>query len=103
MELPLPDHNAAIGLMLGKLVAPEVGVLNNLDEVTAIGFKTVLAGDLPGTVFLTDEVIARMEHYSCIMPAHNPPYVAAIRIFQQLTPEKPLVGVFERHYVWLRG
>ena len=95
LELPLPDHNAAIGLMLDKLVSPEVGVLNSLDEVAAIGFKTVLAGDLPGTVLLTDEVIAGMEHYSCILPAHNPPYVAAIRVFQQRTPGKPLVGVFE--------
>ena len=95
LELPLPDHNVAIGLALAKLVDAEVGVLNSLDEVAAIGFKTVLAGDLPGTVFLTDEVIARMEHYSCIVPAHNPPYISAIRIFRQQTPGKPLVGVFE--------
>ena len=95
LELPLPDHNAAISLTLNKLVDAGAGVLNSLDEVAAIGFKTVLAGDFPGTVLLTDEVIAGMEHYNCILPAHNPPYIAAIRIFQQLTPEKPLVGVFE--------
>ena len=95
LEIPLPDHNAAVNLMLSKLVAQDVGVLNSLDQVAAIGFKTVLAGDLPETVLLTDEVIARMEHYNIIMPAHNPPYVAAIRIFQQLLPRTPLVGVFE--------
>ncbi len=95
LELPLPDHNAAISLTLGKLVDPEVGVINSLDEVAAVGFKTVLAGDFPGTTLLTDEVIAGMERYSPIFPAHNPPYVAAIRNFKKLTPGKPLVGVFE--------
>ena len=95
LELPLPDHNAAISLTLDKLVDPEVGVLNSLGEVAAIGFKTVLAGDFPGTTLLTEEVIAGMEHYSPIFPAHNPPYIAAIRNFKKLTPGKPLVGVFE--------
>jgi acetate kinase len=95
LELPLPDHNAAIGLMLEKLVDPEIGVIDSLDAISAVGFKTVLAGDIPETVFITDEVIAGMEQYNCVMPAHNPPYIAAIRVFQKLTPGKPLVGVFE--------
>lgn len=95
LELPLPDHNTAISLALDKLVDPEVGVLSSLDEVAAVGFKTVLAGDFPGTTLLTEEVIAGMEHYSPIFPAHNPPYVAAVRNFKQLMPGKPLVGVFE--------
>jgi len=95
LELPLPDHNAAISLALEKLVDSQVGVLASLDEVAAVGFKTVLAGDFPGTTLLTEEVIAGMEHYSSIFPAHNPPYVAAVRNFKQLMPGKPLVGVFE--------
>ncbi len=95
MELPIPDHNVAISLILDKLIDPEVGVLNSFNEVAAIGFKTVLAGDFPGTTLITEEVIAGMEHYSPIFPSHNPPYIAAIRIFQQLAPGKPLVGVFE--------
>ena len=95
LELPLPDHNAAISLALDKLVDPEAGVLSSLDEVAAVGFKTILAGDFPGTTLLTEEVIAGMEHYSPIFPAHNPPYIAAVRNFKQLMPGKPLVGVFE--------
>ena len=57
LELPLPDHNAAIKLALDRLVDREMGVLSSLDELAAVGFKTVLAGDLPGTVLITDEVI----------------------------------------------
>lgn len=95
LELPLPDHNAAISLALDKLVDSEVGALNSLDEVAAVGFKTILAGDFPGTILITEEVIAGMEHYSSIFPSHNPPYVAAVRNFKQLMPGKPLVGVFD--------
>jgi len=95
MELPLPDHDAAIDIMLGKLLDPGFGALKNPGELAAIGFKTVLAGDLPGTLLLTDEVIAGMERYNVILPAHNPPYISAIRTFQRLLPGKPLIGVFE--------
>jgi acetate kinase len=95
LELPLPDHNTAIDIMLNKLADTEHGVLNSLDELAAIGFKTVLAGDLPGTLLLTDDVIADMERYNVILPSHNPPYISAIRTFQWLLPRTPLVGVFE--------
>ena len=36
-----------------------------------------------------------MEYYVDMAPAHNPPYLEAIRMFQQIMPDKKLVGVFE--------
>jgi acetate kinase len=71
------------------------GVLGGLDEIDAVGFKTVQAGEENGSVLLTDRVLAAMERYQELAPAHNPPYLAAIRMFRELLPETPLVGVFE--------
>jgi acetate kinase len=36
-----------------------------------------------------------MEDWKTVAPAHNPPYIETIRVFQQVLPETPLVGVFE--------
>ena len=44
---------------------------------------------------LTPDVLQGMEDYMVIAPAHNTPYLSAIRQFQKLTPDAKLVGVFE--------
>jgi acetate kinase len=36
-----------------------------------------------------------MEVLNPLLPRHNPPYIAAIRIFKELVPQTPLVGLFE--------
>ena len=48
----------------------EVGVLNSIDEIERIGFKTVLA---PGysVALLDDKVEARMQEFLDVAPAHN--------------------------------
>jgi len=70
-------------------------IIVNLSEIDAVGFKTVQAGEKNGSVLLTDEVIGAMEDYCDLAPAHNPPYLEAIRMFEKLMPDTPLVGVFE--------
>ena len=70
-------------------------MIEDLAEIAGVGFKTVHARGVSGSCLLTEEVIGAMEEYESISPAHNPPYLAAIRIFQKLLPGKPLVGVFE--------
>ncbi|HEY8668863.1 MAG TPA: acetate/propionate family kinase [Tepidisphaeraceae bacterium] len=60
-----------------------------------IGFKAVHGGPISGAVRVTDEVIATMEQFSDVAPAHNPPYIAAMRAFQQKMPNTPQVAAFE--------
>jgi len=71
------------------------GVIGSLGEIDAVGFKTVQAGEENGSVLLTDRVLEAMERYRDLAPAHNPPYLVAIRMFRKLLPGTPLVGVFE--------
>ena len=40
-------------------------------------------------------VLAAMEAYADVAPAHNPPYVAAMRLLARELPEIPLVAAFE--------
>lgn len=94
-NLSIPSYNAGIQLFLDHLLNPEHGVLTSLEELERVGFKTVLSKGYYGIHELTDEVLQGMEDYMVVAPAHNTPYLAAIRQFKELTPQAMLVGAFE--------
>ncbi len=89
-----PDYETAIGRCLAEL-AGEGRPLAALSELSAVGFKAVHAGPLSGARPVDDQVLAAMEEYAFVAPAHNPPYVAAMRAFRRTAPGVPLVALFE--------
>lgn len=93
--LSVPGYADGIRLFLRYLLDEKSGALKSMDELEAIGFKTVLAKGYYGVHELTDEVLAAMEAYVTVAPAHNPPYIEAIRVFRSLLPDKLMVGCFE--------
>jgi acetate kinase len=50
---------------------------------------------LTGVHRVDDKVLSAMEAYKDVAPAHNPPYVAAMRLLAREVPEMPLVAAFE--------
>ena len=54
-----------------------------------------MAGAISGVQRVTPEVLAAMEEMSEVAPAHNPPYIAAMRLLAEKLPEIPLVAAFE--------
>ena len=93
--LSIPDYAAGIGRFLNALSGPETGAVADLDEIQAVGFKTVLSKDHYGVHFLTEEVKQGMRDYFSVAPAHNGPYLEAIGVFEKLLPGAPRIGVFE--------
>jgi acetate kinase len=91
----MPDHAAALKLCLEQLTTPPTGVLASADEVTAIGFKAVHAQNVTGVQIVDDAVLSAMEAYNDVTPAHNPPYVKAMRALRERFPHIPLVAAFE--------
>jgi acetate kinase len=91
----LPDYPSAIGDVIARLTDPKDGVLSDLSELDAVGFKTVHMRGESGTYRLTEDILERMADYNDLAPAHNPPYIQAIRIFGDLYPDLPLIGLFE--------
>jgi acetate kinase len=89
-----PDYDTAIQGAIADLTRPG-GPLGSLSELGAIGFKAVHAGPVTGARLVDDEVLAAMEAVTFLAPAHNPPYVAAMRSFRRVLPGTPLVALFE--------
>ena len=95
LTLHVPDHSVAVRRCLEQLTDPEHGCLTDASEVAAIGFKAVHGGRFSGVQKVTHEVLDAMEEMSGVAPAHNPPYINAMRQLADKLPEIPLVAAFE--------
>ena len=87
------DYPKAIEDCLAEL--KNAGAIADEKELAAVGFKTVIAKNVTGCVRFDDTVLAAMEAYNGLAPAHNPPYITGIRLFAKRVPSVPLVGLFE--------
>jgi len=96
--MPVPDHGVAVAACLEQLTDPNHGVLKDPSEVSAIGFKAVHGGRLSGVYRVNDEVLEAMAEMNAAAPAHNPPYIAAMKVLRERYPELPLVAAFETDF-----
>lgn len=82
-----PDHEAAV-----HFVEEALGGFSGL---AAVGFKPVAARGVSGTQVMDEGVLQAMEAFNTLFPAHNPPYIAGVRVFNRLYPQVPCIGTFE--------
>lgn len=94
--LPIPDHSAAIGLMVDVLTDPKDGIIKSLEEIDAVGHRIVHGGSLfDEAIEITDEVIERIESLNELAPLHNPPALLGIKACQEAMPHVTNVAVFD--------
>ncbi len=93
----MPDHTAAFNFVKDALMDKEVGVITNLDEVSAIGHRIVQGGALfSESVIVDEDVVKGIESLIPLAPLHNKGHVQAIRGCQQVFGDKvPEVVVFD--------
>jgi len=94
------DYGQAIDDCLAEL--RKAGHVTSPQDLHGVGFKTVLGRNLSGCVAADERVIAALEGFREIAPAHNPPYAAGIARFRDKLPGVPLVALFETaFYQWV--
>ena len=95
-ESPMPDHSAAVKLVIEKLTDKEIGAISDLSEIGAIGHRVVHGGEkFAGSALINDEVMAAIEECSELAPLHNPANLIGIRACKELMPDVPQVAVFD--------
>ncbi len=94
-HLAVPKYADGIALFLNDLLDAKQNILSDIKEISAVGFKTVLAKGHHGVFELDETVLGAMEDYLFIAPAHNRPYLDAIGEFKAMLPDALLVGSFE--------
>jgi acetate kinase len=87
------DYPKAIEDCLAEL--KKANAIASESELSAVGFKTVIAKNVTGCVRLDDRVLQAMTDYNGLAPAHNPPYITGIKLFAQRMPDVPLIALFE--------
>ena len=92
MDAIFPTHSEAIEAMLSHLLN---GCIESTADISCVGFKVVHAKGVTGVQYLTDDVLQAMADFNSVAPAHNPPYISAIRQFRAIMPDTPLIGSFE--------
>jgi acetate kinase len=87
------EYIPCIEEMLETLIGE--GHLTSGEALDAVGFKTVLGKDLSGCVEADGKVLAALDGFKEVAPAHNPAYAEGIRCFQEKLPGVTRVALFE--------
>ncbi len=92
----VPDHQVGVDLILQVLKDKDFGIIENENEIGAVGHRVVHGGEkFSGSVLITQEIIDKMEECVDLAPLHNPANLKGIYAMQKLLPEVPQCGVFD--------
>lgn len=92
----MPDHTAAIKMVLDALVSKDCGVIKSMDEISAVGHRVLHSGeDFHSSVVITDEVIKICEKNAELGPLHMPGNIACIKSCREVMKDVPMVAVFD--------
>lgn len=96
MEAAMPDHTAAVELVLKMLTDPEYGVIHSLEEIGAVGHRVVHGGEkFASSTLITEEVVQAITECNDLAPLHNPANLIGIDSCRKLMPQVPMAAVFD--------
>ena len=99
LEEPIADHSVGMDLILKALVNPNYGVLQNLNEINAVGHRVAHGGEyFSESVKVNEEVKAKIKVLAEIAPLHNPANLKGIETMEKLLPSVPQVAVFDTSF-----
>lgn len=95
-EAAMPDHSAAVTLVLEALTDENHGVIKSMDEIDAVGHRVVHGGDLYAESVLIDEDVKKaIKEVYGLSPLHNPANMTGIEACEKIMPNVPMVAVFD--------
>ena len=90
------DHTIAIEYVLGVLLSKNHGVIDEKEDIEAVGHRVVHGGEtFSDSVLITEEVVKVLQDNIELAPLHNPPNIKGIQAVTRILPGTPQVGVFD--------
>lgn len=90
------DHTQAMKLVIDTLIDPDYGVIADMDEIVAVGHRTLHGGDkILESVVVNDEVKEIIRENFELGPLHNPANLMGIEACAEVMPDTPMVAVFD--------
>ncbi len=99
-DIPMPTHAEAFDAFMAAMTGEEYGVIQSLDEITAVGHRIVQGGAVfKGSCLVDEKVIEEIEALGELAPLHNPAHVLGIRAcIRCLGEQVPQVVVFDTSF-----
>ena len=96
LEAECPGYHKAVELILATLTDPEVGVLEGIGAIAAVGHRVAHGGEKFTRSVLIDQEVARaIQETAILAPLHNNQNLAGIRAAQALLPGTAQVAIFD--------
>lgn len=90
------DHKDAFKLMLEAITDPTYGMINNINEIDAVGHRVVHGGEwYSDSVIIDERVIEIIEKCSDLAPLHNPPNLQGILSAMEFIPNAKHTATFD--------
>jgi len=94
--LLIENHEQALNKIAETLMHPEIGVLQHVDEIEAVGHRVVHGGDkFKETVVVTEEVKDSIRELFALAPLHNPVNLKGIEIAETIFTRAKQVAIFD--------
>ena len=99
IDTPMPDHNAAMALVLEVLTSGPTKAIDSLDDIDAVGHRVVQGGKyFDRSVLIDDDVVAKIDELAELAPLHNKAALMGIEACREQMPGKPMVAVFDTSF-----
>ena len=99
VDTPMPDHNAAMALVLEALTSGPTKAIDSLDDIDAVGHRVVQGGKyFDRSVLIDDDVVAKIDELAELAPLHNKAALMGIEACREQMPGKPMVAVFDTSF-----
>lgn len=95
-EVSMTNHTDAVNLVIETLTDKEIGVIDSLDEIDAVGHRIVHGGEkFSSSVILDNEALEAIKECNDLAPLHNPANLIGVYSCQESMPNVPMIGVFD--------
>ncbi|MDD6011490.1 MAG: acetate kinase [Oscillospiraceae bacterium] len=90
------DHNDAISILLETLTDKENGVLDSMNDISAVGHRVLHGGEkFSGSVLIDESVKEAIRECIPLGPLHNPANLIGIEVCEKIMKGVPQVAVFD--------
>ena len=94
--LDLPDHRSGLRAVAKLLTEPEIGVMQDPNEVEVVGHRVVHGGEsFAATTIVTPAVKAEIKKLFPLAPLHNPSNYLGLEVAEKTFPRAVQVAVFD--------
>lgn len=96
---PMLDHSVAVQLVFDAIVDKNTGVINSLDDVSAIGHRVLHGGmAFSESIVVNEDVKKAIKDCFPLGPLHNPANLMGIEACEKVVPNKKNVAVFDTSF-----